>query len=86
MKTTNKKIYVTMTDKFMSGWGMAENMINKYIIICDTLEEARTIERNAKKRNEMKYINIKRDKPYFNPKKYLLTFENYSELGEIWKR
>ena len=25
-------VYVTMTDKFMSGWGEAEGKINKYVI------------------------------------------------------
>ena len=26
-----KKLYVTMTDKFMSGWGLADNKINKLV-------------------------------------------------------
>ena len=32
----NKKYYVSMTDSFLSGWGMAENKISKYIltIVC----------------------------------------------------
>ena len=37
----DKKYYVSMTDSFLSGWGMAENKISKYIIICDNLEQAR---------------------------------------------
>ena len=29
-----RKYYVTMTDKAMSGWGMAKNKTNKYVVIC----------------------------------------------------
>ena len=53
-----KKYWVTMTDKFMSGWGMAAGLINKYIIECDNYKDAETIERNAHKRSEMKHVNI----------------------------
>ena len=79
------KLYVTMTDKFMSGWGHAREMINKYIVICDNWNDAEIIEKNARKRPEMKYININITKPKKKPG-YLLTFENFSELGEIWTK
>ena len=39
----DKKYYVSMTDSFLSGWGMAENKISKYIVICDNLEQAREV-------------------------------------------
>ena len=35
--------YVTMTDKFMSGWGRAEGKINKFVVECETREKAETI-------------------------------------------
>ena len=47
-----------MTDKFMSGWGHAQNRTNKLIIECNTIDEAAQIERAAHKRPEMKYVNI----------------------------
>lgn len=77
--------YVTMTDKFMSGWGMAENKTNKFIVVCENWKQAETIERNAKKRPEMKYINICTQKPRYgaNIKESWKTFE---QLGEIWKQ
>lgn len=78
--------YVTMTDKFMSGWGMAKGKINKYVVICQTGEEALLIKRNAERRNEMKYINITTRKPYYNKSRYLVTEKTFDELGEIWKR
>lgn len=77
--------FVTMTDKFMSNWGKAESKINKFIIECDSLEDAQTIKRNAEKRNEMKYISIKDKKPKYG-KNYLESYTTFAELGEIWKK
>ena len=53
-----KKYYVVMTDKFLSGWGLAEGKTNKLVIVCDTHKEASTIERNASKRDEMENVYI----------------------------
>lgn len=82
---TNKKIYVTMTDKFMSGWGMAKNKTNKFIIECDNWEQAETIKRNAQKRSEMKYINICINKPRYS-NNVVESWRTFEELGEIWKK
>lgn len=76
--------YVTMTDNFMSGWGKAENKINKHIIECETRQQAEIIAKNARKRQEMKYINITTRKPYYNNNKYITTFKQFKELGRIW--
>jgi hypothetical protein len=82
-----KKYYVTMTDKFMSGWGMAEGKTNKYVIGCNTYQQAETIVRNARKRSEMKHINIVVGrKPYFNPRRFIVSYQDYKELGAIWKK
>ncbi len=75
-----------MTDKFMSGWGRTKNKKNKYVVECDTHEQAVTIQKNAKKRSEMKYINIHSKKPSYNKSSYLVTSKKYSQLGNIWKR
>ena len=45
--------YVTMTDKFMSGWGMAQGKINKLVLECETYEDAETVYNNACNRSEM---------------------------------
>jgi hypothetical protein len=81
-----KKWYVTMTDKHMSGWGMAKNKTNKYVVICDTYEQAEIIEKNAKKRSEMIYINITSKKPYYNSKRFVVSERRFDELGEIWTK
>lgn len=76
--------YVTMTDKFMSGWGMAEGKINKLIIECETYEEAETIERNARNRNEMKFVHVTRTKPRYG-RNVLPSWKKYTDMGAIWK-
>ena len=57
--------YVTMTDKFMSGWGFASGKRNKLVIACETMAEALIVEQNAQDRSEMKYINIRSTKPSY---------------------
>jgi len=66
--------YVTMTDKFMSGWGYARNKINKLVISCETMEQAQTVYNNACNRPEMKYINIRSSKPYYNSYSYVTNY------------
>lgn len=81
----DSKFYVTMTDKFMSGWGLATNKTNKLIIVCETWQQAETIERNAKKRSEMKYVNICANKPRYSSN-VLESWKNFDDLGEGWKK
>lgn len=72
--------YVTMTDKFMSGWGPATGKINKLVFVCDSLEQAGIVEQNALNRSDQKYVNICSNKPYYNPNKYYVqekTIEDY---------
>jgi hypothetical protein len=78
--------YVTMTDKFMSGWGEAKGKINKYVIRCSTYQEAEKIELNAHRRPEMKHINIVNKLPYYSPERYVLSLEAFEDMGVIWKR
>jgi len=62
--------YVTMTDKFMSGWGLAKGKINKLIFSCDTYEQAIIVRNNAQARTDQIYINICQNKPYYNSERY----------------
>ena len=75
--------YVTMTDKFMSGWGMAKGKTNKLIIECQNINQALQIKRAAKARSEMKYINIRTTKPYYG-QNIVESWKTWDELGEIW--
>jgi hypothetical protein len=75
--------YVTMNDKFMSGWGCANGKTNKLAIACDTWEQAFLIEKNAKRRNEMKYINISINKPYDNSRTFV-SYKHFTDMGGMW--
>lgn len=77
MKT--QKYYVTMTDKLLSGWGEAEGKTSKYILVCDTLEQARKAVERAKTRSEMKYINICFKKPNYPIDRYHSSFKNIED-------
>ena len=74
-------VYVTMTDKFMSGWGMAKGKINKLVIECkDRLQAEKIADYANNERDEMKYINITHTKPYYNSNRYLTSWKVYSQM------
>lgn len=85
-KIPKKNWYVTMTDKFMSGWGHARGKTNKFVIGCNTYKQCRRVMRNAKLRDEMIYINYTSQKPYYNDRQFLVSYKDYKQLGKIWKR
>lgn len=76
--------YVCMTDKFMSGWGMARDKTNIYCVECDTYEQAEQIEQAAQRRSEMKRIRINSNPPRSTPRN-LITRKHYNDLGGPWK-
>ena len=45
--------YVSMIDKFMSGWGMAKDCRNLLVISCNTWREMAIVAENARAREEM---------------------------------
>ena len=67
--------YVTMTDEFMSGWGKAKGKQNKLVFVCETMEEAKIVEQNARNRSEMRWVNIRSTKPYYNKKYNYVQFK-----------
>lgn len=54
----SRKIYVRMTDKWMSGWGACENKRNVLVIACDNWRQAEAIRRAAFDRSEMQRVAI----------------------------
>ena len=78
--------YVTMIDKFLSGWGMAKGKKNRLVIRCDTLEQANTVAKNARDRKEMKNVTVTDKNPYFNPTVNYVSRKLYRELGEVWTK
>lgn len=78
-------IYVTMTDRFMSGWGKANERINKLVLECETWQEAEIVESNANKRDEMKYVNILTKKPYYSPSRYYVSWVTKEDYPSWYK-
>ena len=71
-------LYVTMTDKFMSGWGPSDGLINKLIFLCEDYTEAQIVYNNALSRGDQKYINICSSKPSY----YRSTFGDSYTVGD----
>lgn len=69
-------IYVTAIDRYMSGWGEAENAINKIAVACENLKEVKEVEEALHKRSEMKYISIRYSKPCYK-RGYVISWYRY---------
>jgi len=72
--------YVAMTDKFLSGWGLAKNGLSKLVIECDTYPEAKIVFQNAHDRSEMKNISLCLTKPHY-PKNYHVHFSDKTDAA-----
>ena len=85
MPHDHDKVYVTMTDKFMSGWGLSQGKINKLIFVCDSAEEAQIVFHNAESRGDMKHINMTVTKPYYSPSKYYAQTKTKEDSSNWYK-
>lgn len=76
-----RKFYVTMTDRFLSGWGLCRNKVSKFIVECDSWAQALEIYTNARHENkEMKYINTTNNiSKYYNNSRFHVSLKHYSE-------
>lgn len=83
-KIKKSNYYVSMTDRYMSGWGTAEGKASKFVVGCETYEQAQQIKRAAMKKEEMRYINIHTSRPHFSGMQFVVSFTPFSCLGEIW--
>ena len=79
------KYWVTMTDKFLSGWGMAQDKIAKYVYECDTLEMAQKVKSNAEKRTDQKNINITTSKPRYNLRTHYTQYRTYDPTDYFYR-
>lgn len=77
--------YVTATDKFLSGWGMATGKVHKLIVVCKSMEQARRVEKNMKKDRTLSRVNIALDKPYYAKGKYT-TKTIKAENAPLWNK
>jgi len=79
--------FVCATDKFLSGWGCAEGRTAKRVIICNSYREAqRMADAFRNYRNSgMNYINICSKLPYYNEKRYKVTYSTFSDFSDWLK-
>jgi hypothetical protein len=75
--------YVTMTDKFLTGWGVARDKLAKLVIECETFEEAETVKENAENRSEMGNIHIRTSRPLYPKATHEVSFHNKADY-ENW--
>ena len=78
-----QKFYVTMTDRFLSGWGLAKGKTSKFIVECDDYDEALTVAENAGHRSDMKNVHISSGKPYYDSSRYHVSVHTKAD-GSRW--
>ena len=64
----NHKWYVTTTDTFFTKLftHKLRGRTNKLIFVCDSLEQAEIVAKNARARSDQRYVNIRSTFPYYN--------------------
>lgn len=77
------KYWVTMTDRAMSGWGLARGKTNKLVLACETIEEAEYVESVAHSRREMRYVNVTTRKPSYSAERYYVSWHDRSDY-DAW--
>ena len=72
------KYWVTMNDTFMS-------YPKKLVFVCNSYDDAKIVERNAKDRKEMKYVKISSTKPSF-PKAFKVEYKYKANSGRWFEK
>ncbi|MGL5134485.1 MAG: hypothetical protein ACRC78_18310 [Planktothrix sp.] len=75
----NNKYYVTATDKFLSGWGLAKGKISKMVAVCDNWETAEDILARWNGRKYLKFVGIRSKKPYYPSANYHTVYKNSAD-------
>ena len=68
-----------MTDKALSGWGLAEGKTNKLVFECKDMEEAKVVYNNATDHADMIRVNICENKPHYDDSKIYTSFKTIKE-------
>ena len=77
--------YVTMIDRFMSGWGAAAGKINRMVVECQTAAQAEQIARVARTRREMRRVNVCLNRPRYGAG-VLTSWKTWDDMGGSWKQ
>jgi len=79
-------VYVTMTDKFMSGWGKAQGRTAKYVAVAKNYDEAQTVARNARARGDQKNVSIRSTKPKYDTRNVKVGWMNKKSSKRWYER
>ena len=72
-------IYITVEDRFMSGWGLSKDRINILIFECETEDEADIVYENCNARSDFGLVQIYIDiKPFFDERLYYVQDKDKS--------
>ena len=78
-------IYVTMTDRFMSGWGLSEGKINKLVFECSDRMEAERVMDYAERRKDQSYINLRTTRPSYPTRTHYTQFKTKTDYPNWYK-
>lgn len=76
--------FVTMTDKFLTGWGEAEGKTAKRVYLCKSKEIAESLVKRLEERKStsgMKNVNICSSLPNYSSAKYVVSYDNAPETA-----
>ncbi len=73
-----EKYWVTCTDKFMSGWGLAKNKISKMVCTVSTYADAERVESLWGGQSDKKYVNIRITEPRYPSHSYHTAYFQYN--------
>ena len=76
--------FVTMTDKYLTGWGMAEGKTAKRVYLCKSLKIAQElVKRLEERKHTSNMVNIKlcSNLPNYNSAKYVVSYDNQPETA-----
>lgn len=82
VQITDNMYFVSMTDRFLSGWGHAEGKTAKRVVICDNYRQAQIIVdgiRNCRDNNGMRHINIRSRLPRYDAGRYTVSYDLYKD-------
>ena len=79
-------MYVSMTDKALSGWGDAKNRISKivYELPYPNLFLDKVLN-NAENNNDMIHVSVCEKKPYYSAKKYNVSYRTIETHPSMYR-
>ena len=78
------KYFVSISDIYYSEWDFKKGKMKELVVVCDSLQQARKIEREAQKIPEITYIYVEDKLLKYSPDLYDVEVVHYSDLEDGW--